>query len=111
MNAPHLLFNLSSVYGLREQLQKTYTNALRVHAGSEITFKGDVYPVEEFYLHPKYDRKTNDYDVAMVVIKGKFNARRNQTPLPLATNPNIDALAGKKGVVMGFGQVSVRRII
>lgn len=78
-----------------------------VLAGSDRRGAGDEYRVREAYRHPKYDPKTVDYDVALIVIHGQFKNNQKQRIIPLATNPDVESLVGLESMVTGYGRTSV----
>lgn len=84
-----------------------YKSHLMIRAGSSRFGLGDSYGVENITIHPKYDPKEFHYDVAVIKIIGAFNSSRNQIPIPLSKQLNIEPLVGLEGLVSGFGAASV----
>ena len=56
--------------------------------------------VKQIYMHPKYDKETQNYDVALIRIDGKFEYCLEVSPMCL---PDTDILPGTQCVVTGWG--------
>lgn len=107
-NIQQFFFAHLIIFTKSPSVRQNFKTNMRVNAGSAISFEGDVYSVQDAFIHPFYVDVTLDYDVSVIVILGQFDASHNLKPIPLALDPNIDALAGEMAMVTGFGRVAVR---
>lgn len=83
-------------------------SALKIRLGNLQINKianGQEYKVSEIRSHPKYNRTTYNYDVAVLMVKGSMDAA-NIMPIELNEAP-IAKLVGKIATVSGFGKVAV----
>lgn len=68
---------------------------------SQVHQDGDKYMIEHYEMHPKFRNYSiyDEYDMALVTVKGKIRFSRNVKPICL-TLPNID-YTGAKPIVAG----------
>ncbi|KAK2586014.1 hypothetical protein KPH14_010582 [Odynerus spinipes] len=90
--ASSLYFKIPSMVNLRAGSNKTQTD-------------GTVYKVSNFYIHPKYNSSTAEYDVALLNLTKPFVYGKSVRPVPLVKMNQIVPV-GANAVITGWGYVT-----
>lgn len=66
------------------------------------TNDGVTHKIDKIILHPRYDRRTVDYDIALVKVEGKLEFCDKVQPIKLAAADDVHT-AGRMSTVTGWG--------
>ncbi|XP_015173397.1 PREDICTED: trypsin-7-like [Polistes dominula] len=87
-------------------LQWKIPQMINLRAGSNQTQSGGaVYKVYNFVVHPKYNRTSSEYDVALLNLTTPFVYGKTVRPIPIIQE-NKNVTSGTPAVITGWGYVS-----
>uniref|UniRef100_A0A6M2DY27 Putative trypsin-like serine protease n=1 Tax=Xenopsylla cheopis TaxID=163159 RepID=A0A6M2DY27_XENCH len=83
--------------------QQYFIEASRVRSGSNYyNESGTLHRVQLYITHPKYDKRTLDYDVALIQVSDVFNRSYTARPVPLV-DANVSLPTGSVVTATGWG--------